>query len=152
MKKFAIFSFICVVGAMSIACDRSGVYASNGDEIYQPRRAQVNKFYSKYRYEMKGELIRVDLPAKTIAVQIENGLVQTFQLDEDTAVAGLENQAQTEPVKLSKARNPAIQSLAGKEGSEVTVRWKDQGEAKLATTVTVTQISFAKHTRRERRH
>jgi len=151
MKKFVIFSFICVVGAMSIACERSDVYASNEDDIYQPRHVQVNKFYSKYRDEMKGELIRVDLPAKTIAVQIENGLVQTFQFDENTTVAGLENQPQTEPVKVSKTRNPGLENLAGKEGSEVTVRWKDQGEAKLATTIDVTQISLAKHTRRNRR-
>jgi hypothetical protein len=151
LNNFTLFGFISITAVMLTACERSGVYASSDADIYQPRRVQVNKFYNKYRDEMKGELIRVDLTAKTIAVQIENGLVQTFKFDENTTVAGLENQPQTEQVKLSKVRNPSVQNLAGKEGSEVTVHWKDQSEAKIATHIDVDQIYIAKRPRRGRR-
>jgi hypothetical protein len=151
VKKFIVLFVISLFGAILTACERPRVHASNESDVYQPRRYQVEKFYDKYRDEMKGELVRVDLPANTIAVQIENGLVQTFKFDENTTVAGLENQPQTAPVKLSKIRNPSVQNLAGIEGSEVIVRWKGQGEAKIATFVDVDQIHIAKKPRSGRR-
>jgi hypothetical protein len=47
--------------------------------------------------------------------------------------------------------NPGIQSLTGKEGSEVTVEWRAAGDAKMATKVDVTQVSTSKSQRRGRK-
>jgi hypothetical protein len=151
MKKFTLICFISLVGLLAMACERNGVQASNESDVYQPRPVREKKFYSKYRYEMKGELVRVDLPAKTVALQIENGLVQTFKFDENTSVTGLGNQPQTGPLKLAKTSNGgSVANLVGKEGSEVTVRWKDRSENKLATKIRVDQIHIAKPVRRGR--
>ena len=138
MKKFTLFSIACCVPAlMLIACQRNeGVYAGNDENVYQPRPAVTRKAYNKNPDEIKGELIRVDLPMKTMAVRLENGVVQTFSFDDNTTVAGIDI---------------GVRDLAGKEGSEVTVRWKDQGPAKVATSVDVTQIVLANQTRGHRR-
>ena len=137
MKNFTLFSLACCVPAlMLIACQREGVHAANDDNIYHPRPALTGKVQHKNIDEIKGELIRVDLPMKTMAVRLENGVVQTFSFDDDTTVAGIDI---------------GVRDLAGKEGSEVTVRWKDQGPAKVATSVDVTQIVLSNQTRGHRR-
>ena len=139
MKNFTLFSLACCVPAlMLIACQREGVHAANDDNIYHPRPALTGKVQHKNIDEIKGELIRVDLPMKTMAVRVENGIVQTFRYDDNTTVAGLDD-------------NSAVRNLAGKEGSEVTVRWKDQGAAKMATNVDVTQVLVVNQTRHRRR-
>jgi cobalamin biosynthesis Co2+ chelatase CbiK len=141
VKKFTLFWIACVVGPlMLIACDRAqGVFAGNDENQYQPRLSPTGKFYKKNSEDsVEGELIRVDLPAKTIGVRIENGIVQTFRFDESTTVAGLDKDT--------------VRNLVGKEGSEVMVRWKDLGEPKMAKHVDVKQIALAKQSRRHRRN
>ena len=137
MKKFIMFSLICILsGLVMIACQRDrGVYAAN-DGDYQPRPApKVHDDASNK--QVKGELLRVDVPRKMISVRVENGLEQTFKVDDNTVVLGLENQ-------------PAVRNLSGKEGSEVTVQWRDDNGVKMANSVDVTQIITAKNTRRSR--
>jgi len=101
---------------------------------------------------VKGELHRVDLAGKTIAVRVENGMEQTFKFDDNTTVTGLEGQPQANaPAQAGKASNSAIRSLAGKEGSEVTVMWREDNGARMATRVDVTQVSTTKNARRGRK-
>jgi hypothetical protein len=136
MKKFTLFLICFIAGSMLLGCQR-GVHAGNEDE-YQPRPAPVHK---PDNHEIKGELVRVDLKDKTVAIRVENGMVQTFDFDENVTVVGLDNP--------SKGKSP-MQDLLGKEGSEVTVKWSDHKGAKMASNVEVTQIVTAKtpsHTR-----
>jgi len=136
MKKLFHFAFLFLMPALIVgACQRNGVHAGGSDDTYQPRPAPLVLTHSKKPIdEMQGELIRVDVNAQTISVRIENGLVQTFKFDDDTIVMGLEN--------LPQSKTP-LRTLAGKEGSEMRVHWKNEGEAKVATTVEVTQIVFS---------
>src|SRR5215831_5197920 len=98
MKALTVFSLICLLsGFMLIACqgDR-GVHAGNDDDIYKPAPAPPTKPRNEDSSdEIKGELLRVDTRDKTIAVRVENGMVQTFKFNDDTSVAGLEGQPQT---------------------------------------------------------
>src|SRR6058998_4393261 len=65
-----------------------------------------------------------------------------------TMVMGLEGQPQASaPSKSGKAANASIQNLVGKEGSEVTVQWRDENGAKMATHINVTQVSSSKNPR-----
>ena len=106
---------------MLVACGHDrGVYAGNEP----PKNHDAT--------EIKGTLLRANMASKTIGVQIENGLEQTFKFDDTTGLTGLESQP----------KNPLV-SLVGKEGSEVTVQWRGDKDAKLATQVEVTQVSIA---------
>jgi hypothetical protein len=63
-------------------------------------------------------------------------------------VMGLERQAQPNaPSKSGKAANASVRNLAGKEGSEITVQWRDDNGAKMATHINVTQVSTSKNNR-----
>jgi len=145
MAKVIVFSLVCILSCFTaIACERSrGVFAG-GDEAeqYQPRRApQKASSSDTAKNEIKGELMRVDLSGKTISVRVETGMEQTFNFDDYTAVTGLENRS-------AKMR---VRDLLGKEGSDVTVQWRDAieaDEAKIATNIEVTQLSTAKSPRR----
>jgi hypothetical protein len=148
MKKFVILSFVCLLSVfMLVACQRDqGVqagYEQGKTGTYQPRPATKGEV--EQNPEMNGELQRVDMAAKTISIRVDNGMEQTFKFDDNTMVMGLE------PSKAGKTGNASIRSLVGKEGSEVTVQWRDEDGAKVATHVNVTQVSTAKHNRNERK-
>ena len=153
MKKFVILSFVCVLSALMLfACERDqGVqagYEQGKTGTYQPRSAPPPKGEVQQNPEMSGELQHVDMAAKTISIRVDNGMEQTFKFDNDTVVMGLEGQPQANaPAKTGKAGNASIRNLMGKEGSEVTVRWRDDDGAKMATHIDVTQISTARSTR-----
>ena len=164
MKKFVIFSFVCILsGLMLAACQREqGVQAGNEQGRangqgrtgeYQPRSApsgeaeqsQAQQGQAQQGQEMTGELQRVDMAGKTITVRVDNGMEQTFKFDDNTMVMGLEGEPQASaPSKSGKAANASIQNLVGKEGSEVTLQWRDENNAKTAARVNVTQISTSK--------
>jgi hypothetical protein len=74
---------------------------------------------------------------------------QTFQFDEQTSVAGLDNSAQA-PMrqKPGTTTNSEVRNLLGKEGSEVTVEWRPYGETKIATNVNVTEVITGKAPRK----
>ena len=162
MKKFVIFSFVCILsGLMLAACQREqGVQAGNDQGRtgeYQPRSAptgeaeqsQAQQGQAQQGQEMSGELLRVDMPGKTISVRVDNGMEQTFKFDDNTMVMGLEGQPQANaPSKSGKAANASIQNLVGKEGSEVTVQWRDENGAKTAARINVTQVGTSKNTRK----
>jgi len=148
VKRFVIFSFICFFSAFAmIACKKDQGARAGGDGDYQPRPAATKNILDRTdeKQEMRGELLRVDASAKTISIRLENGLVQTFRIDDATDVQGLKDrQAKT---AKSKASTTGIKSLAGKEGSEITVRWQEDNQPKMATEVEVTQLATAKNTR-----
>src|SRR5215813_14722051 len=117
MKKFVILSFVCLLSAfMLLACERNqGVqagYEQGNTGTYQPRPAPPPKGEVQRNDEMAGELQRVDMRAKTFSIRVDNGMEQTFKFDSDTTVLGLQGK-------------PSIRDLIGKEGSEVTVQWRD---------------------------
>ena len=126
---------VCVLASLVLmGCGRDrGVYAGNES----PKNHDPT--------EIKGTLLRADLAGKTIGVQIENGLEQTFKFDNTTGLRGLESQP---PTAISSS---SLGSLVGKEGSEVTVHWRGDNDAKLATQVEVTQVSIARHPRHRSR-
>src|SRR5207249_8121040 len=148
MKKFTGFSlFFFLSGFMLAACQREqGVHASNDRYPYQPRPAPT-ALNNKANHDLKGELVRVDMTGKTFAIRVANGMVQTLKFDDSTMVSGLANQPQTNTPKSTSISNTAVRNLVGKEGSELTVQWKDENGAKIATNIDVTQISTAKSTR-----
>ena len=133
MKPVTCFAVFCLVaGLMLVACQRNqGVQAGNDD--YQPRPAPTREVQNP---EIKGELTQINLDKRTIVVRVENGMVQTFKFDDDTAVVGLVNQ-------------PG--SLVGKEGSELAIQWEDQDGTKIATVIEVTQVSKSKNSRHPKR-
>src|SRR5438876_3218680 len=153
MKKFVILSFVCILSVfMLVGCQRDeGVQAGKeqgNTGTYQPRPAPKaepwqNKGESGQNQEISGELQRVDMAAKTISIRVDNGMEQTFKFDDDTMVMGLEGQQPQAnvPSKSGKTTNASIRNLAGKEGSEMTIQWRDENGAKVATQVNVTQVS-----------
>jgi hypothetical protein len=82
---------------------------------------------------------------------VDNGMEQTFEFDASTSVAGLQSVQTPMRQKPGSMNNPGIQSLIGKEGSEVTVEWQAAGDMKMATQVDVTQVSISKSQRRGRK-
>jgi hypothetical protein len=120
---------------MLMGCQRDrGVYAGNDD--YKPRPAPPVE--QKPNQDIEGELVRVNIPAKTFVVRVENGMEQTFKFDDTTEVMGLDGRSQ-------------VRDLVGKEGSEVTVQSQEDGDTRIASRIDVTQLSTAKSPRRRRR-
>jgi len=144
MKGFIVFfSFCFLSGLLLSACQRNRGVEASSDE-YKPRPApsiEVPK-----NHEIKGELLRIDRDDKRVIVRVVNGMVQTFKFNDCTEVEGLQNQPQTKERKNGATQG--VNSLIGKEGSEVAVQWAEAKGARLALVVQVTQVSTAKNTRR----
>ncbi len=137
-----------IAGMMLSACQRDDSVHAGNDE-YKPRPA-VKKMVENQ--EVSGELARIDPKKKMLVVRVDNGMEQTFKFDEQTSVAGLDNSAQSSTrQKTGNMINPEIRNLMGKEGSEVTVEWRADGDAKIATHVEVTEVIIATSPRRARR-
>ena len=137
-----------IAGLMLSACQRDNSVHAGNDE-YKPRPA-IKKVVENQ--EVSGELVRIDPKKKMLVVRLANGMEQTFEFDEDTSVAGLDD-SEKPPMRQKPGNmiNPDIQNLIGKEGSEVTVEWRADGDAKIATHVEVTQVITAKNPRKTRR-
>jgi hypothetical protein len=154
MKNIVLLSAVCVLSALMLsACQRDqGVLAGSEQAntgTYQPRPAPPPKGEVQPNPEIRGELLRVDMAAKTFSIRVNNGMEQTFKFDDDTMVMGLESQPQSNaPDKTARTGSTtSVRNLRGKEGSEVTVQWRDDNGAKMATHVDVTQISSSRSTR-----
>jgi hypothetical protein len=133
MRKFTCFLVGTLGGLLLLACQR-GVNAG-GEEDYKPRPAPVQK--TPEISQVKGKLVRVHLKDKTVAVRVENGMIETFDFDDDTTVSGLET-----------GNNSEMGSLVGKEGSKVIVKWGAHDGTRIASSIEVTRIV----TSRTRRH
>jgi hypothetical protein len=130
MKKPFMCLLLCLASClMLMGCQRDrGVYAGNDD--YQPRPAPP--VAQQPKQDIEGELVRVNIPAKTFVVRVENGMEQTFKFDDSTEVMGLDD------------GRSHVRDLVGKEGSEITVQSDEDGETRMAKRVDVTQLSTAK--------
>jgi hypothetical protein len=148
-RGIALLGVSLIAGMMLSACRRDNSVHAGNDE-YKPRPA-VKKIVENQ--EVSGELVSIDPKKKMLVVRLDNGMEQTFEFDEGTSVAGLDNSLQT-PTRQKPGNNinPEIGNLIGKEGSEVTVEWRADGDAKIATHVEVTQVITAKTPRKARKH
>jgi hypothetical protein len=137
-----------IAGLMLSACQRDNSVHAGNDE-YRPRPAVKKKVENQ---EVSGELVRIDPKKKMLVVRLDNGMEQTFGFDEHTSVTGLDGNVQT-PARQKPGNmiNLEVANLIGKEGSEVKVQWRADGDAKIATNVEVTQVITAKTSRRTRK-
>jgi hypothetical protein len=144
MKRLLIYSVICFFsGLFVISCER-GVKAEREEpQTYQPRPAPAEERTPAVD-GLKGELISVDTKNNTIMVRAENGMEQTFRFNDQTTVQGLES-----PSNTNQSKTMAVRDLIGKEKSEVSVMWKDEAGAKMATSITVEQLVSRKGSRRK---
>ena len=141
MRKWVILSFVWILPIFLLSgCQRDqGVHAGfeqGQTGTYQPRPAP--KIDTQQSQEMTGELQRIDMPAKTISIRVSNGMEQTFKFDDNTMVMGIQRQPE------AKTQIVSVRNLLGKEGSEVTIKWRVENGAKVATHVNVTQVSTSK--------
>ncbi len=145
MKKLMVFSLVCLLSGFSmIACQRDqnvqAGYEPGRSDTYQPRRAPKGEV--EQNPEMQGELLKVDLPGKTISIRAPNGMEQTFKFDDNTVLSGIEI-----PVE---ANAPKLRALAGKEGSEIHVDWRDDNGIKVASNVNVIHLNTSKAIKKAR--
>jgi len=136
MKKLFIFVLICILaGVMSIACQREMTVEASREgrtDTYQPRPAPKGEVAlpdSTGNQAMSGELLRVDVAKKTFSIRAENGMEQTFKFSDQTSIEGI------------ASPKPQLRSLLGKEGSQVTVQWRDEAGARMALNVNVTDVA-----------
>jgi hypothetical protein len=136
MKRLLVYSLICFLsGVMMISCERGVKAGREEPETYQPRPAPAEDRATAVK-DVQGELISADLKNNTIMIRAQNGMEQTFRFNDQTTVQGLEPQSTT----TNQPKTMTVRDLMGKEGSEVTVTWKDAAGAKMATAVTVNQL------------
>jgi hypothetical protein len=142
MKRLLTYALICFLsGLLLISCERVRASREEPGE-YQPRPAPAES--PAANADVKGELIRVDMKNNAIMVRAENGMEQTFRFNDQTSVQGVGDHSTT----TNRPKTMAV--LIGKEGSEVTIAWKDEAGAKMATLVTVDQLVTGKDSRPKR--
>lgn len=133
MKVSGLLALICASSLAACSGERTaqagGEPGSSGD--YQPLPAQQTQAPA----DIRGTLRSINMQAHTFAVTLESGMDQTFIFDQGTSVTGLDG-LQVDG-KSGSVSTHTVQSLVGKRGSEVVVRWRGQGEDKLATAITV---------------
>jgi hypothetical protein len=143
MKRLLVYSLICFLsGLLLLSCERVRASREEPGE-YQPRPAPAESRPAA-NTDFKGELIRVDMKNNAIMVRAENGMEQTFKFNDQTSVHGVE------AYNTTTNRPKPMAVLIGKEGSEVTIMWKDEAGAKMATLVTVDQLVSGKNSRPKR--
>src|SRR5262245_47275007 len=121
MKRLLVYSLICFLsGLLTISCERGVKAGREEPQEYQPRPAPAENRAAAVK-DVQGELISVDLKNNTIMIRAENGMEQTFRFNDQTSVQGAEPQRTT----ANQPKTIAVRNLMGKEGSEVTVTWKD---------------------------
>jgi len=99
------------------------------EKTYQPLPADNSE--SELASEgLTGQLRRVNAAAGNFVIILDNGLEQTFKFNDLTTVAG------NTSIKNTLLNN-RVQSLVGQEGAEVTVKWSQNKDERLATTVVV---------------
>jgi hypothetical protein len=139
MNKMISLALIGVLsGSMLSACNRQRVVQAGNEPteesgIYQPRQALPPDSPEAIRQRAKndrtvvGQLIKVDLANNTIAILTENGMEQTFRLDNTTMVNG----------SSTTSKGTRTNELSGKEGEILIIEWEDHSGPKLAMSVDV---------------
>lgn len=141
MKVAGIVFLICFFsGLVFVACQRDEGVRAARESDYQPRPAPKQEAEDDIEnLELQGELVRIDTGRKIFTVRVENGMIQTFKFDSDTAVLGIDTKTNADgtPGKIQDG----VRKLRGKEGSEVIVQWRELEGDKIATIIEVIQIS-----------
>jgi len=105
MKKLVVFLFInTLLAFMLLACGR----AVNQDRPVSSVPDNKN---------IQGELLRVNLAKGNFVIRAENGMEQTFTVND-------------QPQIVNQLRN-----LAARKGTDVRVQWTPQGTGKVAVSV-----------------
>lgn len=143
MKTFLAVSLVCIFsGFMLIACQREqGVQAGREEgrtDTYPPLPTPATE--PRAEQEIKGELSRIDMGNKTMVIRTENGMEQTMKFNDATMVTGLEV-ARDKTTRGKEAATMQVRDLVGKEGSEVTIKWRDEAGNKVITSIEVTQVA-----------
>ena len=154
MRRFLTFSIICFLSGFVLSGCQSDRGVEAGNDNYQPRpvpKAEVPPSLTTppqaANPEIRGELTQVDMSHKTVTVRVENGMEQTFKWDDQSTVLGLDWQTSLNKGKPQTVGGTQIRHLKGKEGSEVTVTWRDDGGAKTVMSLNVTQLSTRNNSR-----
>jgi hypothetical protein len=138
---------ICLLsGLTTTGCERgvrAGREEGQGPTTYQPRPAPRDQMDpSTTLQEAKGELMRVDTKNNTITVRAENGMEQTFKFDDQTMVYGL-----GKPGGTQTGKPPDVRAMMGKEGSELTITWREEAGARMAIMINVDDLVSKKKRR-----
>jgi len=155
MKRLLICFSLCLVsGFMALDCHRrSGVQAgSEAGAVRNRDRSPAGNHDpggagGGANRAIACELMRVDMAGKTFSTRVNNGMVQTFKFDDRTSVEGLAAGKIPQPAGAAKPSTPStppMYALLGKEGSELSVQWRDDAGAKSATRVNVIEVSTSR--------
>jgi hypothetical protein len=143
MNRLWLGLLLCILSSFTfVNCSREqGVEAAGeraqeeSSDIYHPRSASVPGARRQAdRPDIRGELIEVDVSRQTIMVRTQNGMEQTVKFDARTNVTGRGIRHTTKP-GTPRVGTTRIQSLKNREGSEVSIRWRPEGEIKVANAV-----------------
>jgi hypothetical protein len=143
MKRAAATSIgIALALSVSIfsACNRTVQAGSDDSDTYQPRGGSATAADSRHPgsgqagvKETTGEISRVDAARHIITIRLNNGMEQTFLTDETTDIGA--------PAAGNGARArsaDSLRSLSRQTGKEVTVKWRESGDDKVANSVSLT--------------
>ena len=97
-------------------------------DTYQPLPAPDEEIY--------GELQSVNVAIETVVVRTDQGARQRFRCNAETIVKDAAGDRLNREQRIDER---TIRQLAGRQGAYVSVRWKQQGPEKLATSITLTE-------------
>jgi len=136
MKKFWVFCTLCLFSSfIFLGCQRDqGVQAgresgtTTGSQSQTGPSGVTGPGAATGSQQLHGELTRVNAAGNSIAVREGNGMEQMIMVNDQTRIMTGE-QGSTTPTMAG------ITTLAGKEGSNVTVTWSEQNGQKVATSI-----------------
>ena len=149
MKRPIALILAAALSTFVLACKNEQRVQAGGEEN-QPGQAQTSQplpgpttgTTSATAQDIQGELRSVNTSNMTFIVRTDNGMEQTFRYDDDTSVSGIPSVATTPSTDREKSSQATqVGSLIGKEGSEVTVHWTQDGADKVATSIDVSQMA-----------
>ena len=131
MKTYLTVAMVIVFGSMALtSCERKNKVAAAGEDsdTYQPLLAQDPGL--KPGDLIQGEIRKVDIGNMMMVVRLENGMDQTLKLAKNTQVVVTDVEPNGVPLNLKK--------LATQNGSDVVIRWREEGGSKVAASIDVT--------------
>lgn len=128
MKKitFSVAAFALIVGAGPALALQQAQPPSQQPPTTEPPRAEAPAPAAQdapaRSMKASGELVKVDTEAKTISIKGADGAEQLFSYNDQTEVTG---------------GREGVAGLATKAGSQVTIEYKSDAGAKMATKIKV---------------
>lgn len=122
MKSAGVLCLIFALTALPSCRPTQKVHASNETtDLNQPQGDPT----------IDGDLYSIDMVRKTMVIRVENGMAQTFRWDDNTEM---------DPV-IPASATAAMKQLSLHRGSQLSVRWKDFNEEKLATAIVINDLA-----------